>query len=282
MLRLTQFYKGETPCLGIWTEQGVIDVSAAAAARGVKAPGNMLEAIAGGPEALETLAGLDSVPMEEARFAPAVTGGDKILCIGRNYRGHAEECGRDLPEAPALFNKLRSALAAHRQTVFLPREYERYDYEGEMVAVIGKPCRNVPQEQAMEYVFGITCGNDLTARDLQYARANQWLMGKSLDNFGPVGPCVAVGLDCRDLGITTAVNGETRQNSRTSKMIFDLPYLIADLSRHFTLLPGDLLFTGTPEGVMQGYPEDRKHWLKPGDRVEVTLEGVGTLMNTLV
>lgn len=273
MLRLTQFWKDGAPALGVWTGEGVIDASAAA--------GTMLEAIQGGGALLERLAALEGPVLEEVRFAPVVTGGDKILCIGRNYKDHAEECGRELPGAPALFNKFRSSLAAHGQEIALPREYERYDYEGEMVAVIGRPCRNVPRERAMEYVFGITCGNDLTARDLQYARAGQWLMGKSLDSFAPVGPCVAVGLDPGDLGITTRVNGELRQNSRTSKLIFDLPYLIADLSRHFTLLPGDLLFTGTPEGVMQGYPEDKKQWLKPGDRVEVALEGVGTLVNTL-
>ena len=273
MLRLTQFWKNGVPALGIWTEKGVIDASAIA--------GTMLEAIAGGEQTLEMLEALEGPVLEGVPFAPVVTGGDKILCIGRNYKGHAEECGRELPEAPALFNMFRSALAGHGQEIFLPRMYERYDYEGEMVAVIGKVCRDVPRERAMEYIFGITCGNDLTARDLQYARANQWLMGKSLDGFGPVGPCVAVGLDPRDLAISTRVNGELRQSSRTSKLIFDLPYLIADLSRHFTLLPGDLLFTGTPEGVMQGYPEDKKQWLKPGDRVEVTLEGVGTLVNTL-
>lgn len=273
MLRLTQFWKNGVPALGIWTEKGVIDASAIA--------GTMLEAIAGGEQTLEMLEALEGPVLEEVPFAPVVTGGDKILCIGRNYKGHAEECGRELPEAPALFNMFRSALAGHGQEIFLPRMYERYDYEGEMVAVIGKACRDVPRERAMEYIFGITCGNDLTARDLQYARAGQWLMGKSLDGFGPVGPCVAVGLDPRDLAISTRVNGELRQSSRTSKLIFDLPYLIADLSRHFTLLPGDLLFTGTPEGVMQGYPEDKKQWLKPGDRVEVTLEGVGTLVNTL-
>lgn len=274
MLRLTQFWKDGAPALGVWTERGVMDATAAA--------GTMLEAIRGGEAALDRLTALEGPVLEEVRFAPVVTGGDKILCIGRNYREHAEECGRDLPAAPALFNKFRSALAGHGQEIPLPRMYERYDYEGEMVAVIGKVCRDVPRERAMEYIFGVTCGNDLTARDLQYARANQWLMGKSLDNFAPVGPCVAVGLDCRDLAISTRVNGELRQDSRTSRMIFDLPDLIADLSRHFTLLPGDLLFTGTPEGVMQGYPEEKKQWLKPGDQVEVTLEGVGTLVNTLI
>ena len=273
MLKLTQFWKDGAPALGVWTEEGVIDASAVA--------GTMLEAIQGGERVLEALARLEGPVMKEVSFAPVVTGGDKILCIGRNYKDHAAECGRELPGAPALFNKFRSALAGHGQTVALPEDYKNYDYEGEMVAVIGKSCRNVPREKAMEYIFGITCGNDLTARDLQYARANQWLMGKTLDNFAPVGPCVAVGLGPEDLEISTRVNGELRQHSRTSKMIFDLPYLIADLSRHFTLLPGDLLFTGTPEGVMQGYPEDRKQWLKAGDRVEVTLEGVGTLVTNL-
>ena len=150
------------------------------------------------------------------------------------------------------------------------------------MAVIGKPARNVPAEDALSYVFGFTCGDDLSTRDLQFARSGQWLMGKTFDGFAPVGPCVVPGLDPGDLAISTAVNGEIRQRARTSEMIFDVAHIIADLSRHFTLLPGDLLFTGTPEGVMQGYPADRKQWLRPGDRVEVTIEGIGTLSNTFI
>ena len=282
-MKLTQFCKNNAPALGIWTDRGIVDPAVEAARRGLTAPATMLEAIRGGEAAISLLESLsDGSTVEEAVLAPVVTGMDKLLCIGLNYRQHALECGSPLPPAPTLFNKFRSALAAHGQAIFLPRDYREYDYEGELVAVIGKPARNVAAEDALSYVFGYTCGDDLSTRDLQFARSNQWLLSKTFDGFAPVGPCVALGLDPGDLTLTTTVNGEVRQNSSTADLIFDVAHIIADLSRHFTLLPGDLIFTGTPSGVMQGYPPDRKRWLRPGDRVEVTIEGIGTLSNTFI
>ena len=282
-MKLTQFCKNNAPALGIWTDRGIVDPAVEAARRGLTAPATMLEAIRGGEAAISLLESLsDGSTVEEAVLAPVVTGMDKLLCIGLNYRQHALECGSPLPPAPTLFNKFRSALAAHGQAIFLPRDYREYDYEGELVAIVGKPARNVAAEDALSYVFGYTCGDDLSTRDLQFARSNQWLLSKTFDGFAPVGPCVALGLDPGDLTLTTTVNGEVRQNSSTADLIFDVAHIIADLSRHFTLLPGDLIFTGTPSGVMQGYPADRKRWLRPGDRVEVTIEGIGTLSNTFI
>lgn len=282
-MKLTQFCKNNVPALGIWTDRGIVDPAVEAARRGVTAPATMLDAIRGGEAAISLLETLDDGPtVEEAVLVPVVTGMDKILCIGLNYRKHALECGISLPPAPTLFNKFRSALAAHGQAIFLPRDYQEYDYEGELVAIIGKPARNVSAENALSHVFGYTCGDDLSTRDLQFARSNQWLLSKTFDGFAPVGPCVALGLDPGDLTLTTAVNGEVRQNSSTADLIFDVAHIIADLSRHFTLLPGDMIFTGTPSGVMQGYPADQKRWLRPGDRVEVTIEGIGTLTNTFI
>ena len=282
-MKLTQFFKNNTPALGICTDRGIVDAAAEGLCRGVSAPATMLEAIRGGEEALRLLESLSDGPVvEDPVLAPVVTDMDKILCIGLNYRQHIVECGKTAPAAPTLFNKFRSALAAHGQAIFLPRDYREYDYEGELVAVIGKPARNVAAEDALSYVFGYTCGDDLSTRDLQFARSNQWLLSKTFDGFAPVGPCVALGLDPGDLTLTTTVNGEVRQNSSTADLIFDVAHIIADLSRHFTLLPGDLIFTGTPSGVMQGYPADQKRWLRPGDRVEVTIEGIGTLSNTFI
>ena len=282
-MKLTQFCKNNAPALGIWTDRGIVDPAVEAARRGLTAPATMLEAIQGGEDALRLLASLSDGPVVESPvLAPVVTGMDKLLCIGRNYREHAQECGADLPPAPALFNKFRSALAAHGQAIFLPREYREYDYEGELVAVIGKPTRNVSPEDALGHVFGCTCGNDLSTRDLQFVRGEQWLLSKTFDGFAPMGPWVAVGLDPRDLAISSTVNGELRQNARTSDLIFDVAHIISDLSHHFTLLPGDVIFTGTPSGVMQGYPADQKRWLQPGDRVDVTIEGIGTLTNTFI
>ena len=286
-MKLTQFYKGNIPALGIWTPEGVIDAAAAAAAKGLTSPATMLEAIRGGKDALDLLASLPPIaPVESPRLAPAVTDMDKILCIGFNYRSHIQEFGKevstDLPTVPTVFNKFRCALTGHESSIFLPRSYREYDYEAELVVIISKPCRNVRAEDAPDYIFGCTCGNDVSTRDLQFARGGQWLMGKTFDGFAPIGPCVSVGLDPRDLAISCHVNGEKRQDSRTSRLIFDVACLIEDLSRHFTLLPGDLIFTGTPEGVVKGYPADQRQWLKPGDRVDVTIEGIGTLTNTFI
>ena len=283
-MKLTQFYHNSEAVLGIVTEQGIVDVPAEAERLGVAAPQTMLEAIEGGEAALSVLAKLAEEPscFAEGMPAPVVTGGEKILCIGLNYRQHARECNLPLPPAPVLFNKFSNALAADGDVITLMPDYREYDYEAELVAIIGKPCRNVTAEEALDYVFGYTCGNDLSTRDLQFARSNQWLLSKTLDGFAPIGPCVVTAqeVDPNNLHISSRVNGELRQNSNTSDMIFSTAQIIADLSRHFPLMPGDMIFTGTPQGVMHGYPADKKNWLKPGDTVEVTIEGIGTLHNS--
>ncbi len=283
-MKLTQFWKDDHIALGIVTEQGIVDAAAEAERRGIEVPGTMLDAIYSGEAGMDALKALTQAPQcfAEGKPAPVVTGCDKILCIGLNYRRHAMECNLPLPPAPVLFNKFSNTLAADGDCVYLDPAYVEYDYEAELVAVMGKPARNVTEEDALDYVFGYTCGNDLSTRDLQFARSNQWLLSKTFDGFAPIGPCVvtADALSPNDLAIGSIVNGEQRQNSRTSDMIFSLAQIISDLSRHFTLLPGDLIFTGTPQGVMHGYPADKKIWLKPGDSVEVTIEGIGTLKNT--
>ena len=285
-MKLTQFYRNGQPALAIVTPMGLVDVAAEAARRGLEAPVTMLQAIEAGEQGrkvLETLAE-DPKCFAEGKAAPVVTGGNKILCIGLNYLRHARECNLPLPPAPVLFNKFSNALAADGDAVTLDPAYREYDYEAELVAVIGKSARNVSEEEALDYVYGYTCGNDLSTRDLQFARSNQWLLSKTFDGFAPIGPCL-VTADCmnpNDLAISSTVNGETRQDSRTSDMIFSTAQIIADLSRHFTLLPGDMIFTGTPQGVMHGYPKDQKNWLKPGDEVTVTIEGIGTLHNRFI
>ena len=189
-----------------------------------------------------------------------------------------------MPAAPVLFNKFSNALAADGEEIRLDPTYLEYDYEAELVAVMGKPARNVPAEDALDYVFGYTCGNDLSTRDLQFCRSNQWVLSKSLDGFAPIGPCVVTAdeIDPNNLRIGCAVNGEIRQDSNTSDMIFTVAEIISDLSNHFTLLPGDIIFTGTPQGVMHGYPADQKNWLKPGDEVEVFIAHIGNLHNRFI
>ncbi len=287
-MKLVQFRREGRPALGIQTEGGIVDAAAEAARRGGTAPADMAAALSLGlSECRRLLEPLTQEPVcvfqaEAVKLALVVSDPPRILCIGLNYRRHAQECGLALPPAPVLFNKFQNALTADGTCIHLPNEYKEYDYEAELVAVIGKPAREVSEAEALDYVFGYTCGNDLSTRDLQFARGGQWLLSKTFDGFAPVGPCLvtADSLDPGSLDISSTVNGEVRQRSNTSDMIFSLPQIIADLSRHFTLLPGDLIFTGTPEGVMQGYPANRKNWLQPGDRVSVSIQGIGTLENS--
>lgn len=283
-MKLTQFVRDGEIRLAVITEKGMVDVAAEAACRAVAAPATMLELICSGKEGLAVISELteNATCFAEGDNAPVVTGGEKILCIGLNYMQHAKECNLPLPPGPVLFNKFPNALAADGDCITLPEAYREYDYEAELVAIMGKPARNVSEEEALNYVFGYTCGNDLSTRDLQFVRSSQWLLSKTFDGFAPIGPCVVTAdeVDPNNLPISSTVNGELRQNSNTSDMIFSTAQIIADLSRHFTLQPGDMIFTGTPQGVMHGYPKDQKNWLKPGDEVTVTIGGIGTLRNT--
>lgn len=285
-MKLTQIFRDDCIVLCAQTAQGLVDISAEAARRGVHAPQTMIDLIRSGKPGLKLVKDLAEGAncFAEGTPAPAVTGCGKVLCIGLNYRQHAKECNLAIPPAPVLFNKFENSLAADQEQIYLDPAYKEYDYEAELVAVIGKKAKNVSEADALDYVFGYTCGNDLSTRDLQFARSNQWVLSKSLDGFGPVGPCVipADEVDPQNLRISSKVNGELRQNSNTSDMIFTVAQIIADLSKHMTLMPGDIIFTGTPQGVMHGYPADKKNWLKPGDTVEVTIEHIGTLHNSFI
>lgn len=283
-MKLKQVLQNGQYVLAMEAENGWIDIAAESLRRGISAPLTMLEAIYAGLEGRKKLQQIAQNPecYTDAPTAPAVTGGEKILCIGLNYRQHAKECNLPMPKAPVLFNKFPNALAADGESIYLDPRYVEYDYEAELVAIIGREARNVSVEDALDYVFGYTCGNDLSTRDLQFVRSSQWLLSKTFDGFAPLGPCVvtADSIDPNNLNISSVVNGELRQNSNTSDMVFSTAQIIADLSSHFTLKPGDLIFTGTPQGVMHGYPKDQKRWLKPGDQVDVVIENIGTLHNT--
>lgn len=285
-MKLKQLRQNGQVILGIETPNGIVDVPGEAARRGWKAPCTMMEAILAGKDGLDVLEKLsqNAVCFTDAPVAPVVTGCDKILCIGLNYRQHAKECNLPLPPAPVLFCKFSNALAADGDAIELLPEYKEYDYEAELVAVMGKSAKNVSVEEALDYVYGYTCGNDMSTRDLQFARSSQWVLSKTLDGFAPIGPCLvtADSIDPDNLHISSVVNGELRQNSNTSDMIFSVAQIISDLSHHFTLAPGDLIFTGTPQGVMHGYPKDQKNWLKRGDRVDIIIENIGTLHNTMI
>lgn len=193
----------------------------------------------------------------------------KILCVGQNYRDHAKEMGKPVPERPLLFLKASSALLPHRFTIRLPQESERVDYEAELAVVIGRPTRKVSPEQAREHVFGYTCFNDVTARDIQ-KREVQFTRAKGFDTFAPMGPWVDTAFDPTNARIQCRVNGAITQDGTTADMVFDVFTLISFASQSMTLLPGDVISTGTPAGV--GPLED-------GDEVEVEVSGLGTLKN---
>jgi 2-keto-4-pentenoate hydratase/2-oxohepta-3-ene-1,7-dioic acid hydratase in catechol pathway len=180
--------------------------------------------------------------------------------------------GGEPPAEPVIFMKPSTAVIGHRETIAYPNLSERVDYEGELAIVIGRLCREVPAARAADVILGYTCANDVTARDLQQ-RDGQWTRAKGFDTFCPLGPWIETSLDPSDLAITTTVNGETRQSSRTKQLLHGIPALIEYVSQVMTLLPGDVILTGTPEGVGP---------LKVGDEVSVTIEHIGTLTNTVV
>lgn len=196
----------------------------------------------------------------------------KAFGIGRNYRAHAAEMGGDVPDEPLVFHKAVSALLPPGEPIVRRSAYERVDFEGELAVVIGRRATQVSAGDALDHVLGYTCGNDVTVRDLQ-KRDKLWWRAKGMDRTSPVGPVLVTDLDPSDLRIVTRINGAVRQAARTSQMIFSVPEIIAFISQTVTLMPGDVIMTGTPAGVGN---------LAPGDRVEVEIEGIGVLANPVI
>ena len=211
-------------------------------------------------------------PLAEVRLlAPVLP--SKVVAVGKNYAEHVREMGSELPAEPVLFLKPSTSVTGPGDRIAYPVKLtDRVDYEGELAVIIGRLCRDVPKERAYDVIFGYTCANDVTARDLQL-RDGQWTRAKGFDTFCPLGPWMETATDPSDLGITTRVNGEVRQHARTRELLWDVPSLIEYISSVMTLLPGDVLLTGTPEGVGP---------LTDGDEVSVTVESIGTLTNKVV
>ena len=203
-----------------------------------------------------------------------------ILCIGLNYKRHAEESGMAVPERPLLFIKATSTLLNPGDAIHLPSISDEVDYECELAIVIGKAAKHVSEADALDYVYGYTCCNDVSARDWQLRLDKQWARGKSFDTFSPLGPSIVTTEEIPDpnaLAITTHINGVLLQSSHTSDMIFNVRHIISYLSQGMTLLPGTVILTGTPEGVGMGRKPQR--WLKPGDICEIAIDGIGVLIN---
>lgn len=285
--------------LGVKLNDGIIDIlSALESLPDSGVPSEIMDVIAGGERAVDSLSGyverlLQSPDLgqtlllreEEVQYGPCVPAPNKIICVGLNYRQHAIETNAAIPEFPILFNKFSNSLTGHLHDVVLPeRVSSQVDYEAELVIVMGKKTKYVSKEHALEHVFGYCCANDLSARELQM-RTSQWLLGKSCDGFSPLGPYLVTKDEIADpnaLAIQCSVNGEVRQHSNTSDMIFPCHAVVSYISQHMTLEPGDIILTGTPEGVMLGYPADKRVYLKPGDIVTIEIEGLGKLTNRMV
>jgi 2-keto-4-pentenoate hydratase/2-oxohepta-3-ene-1,7-dioic acid hydratase in catechol pathway len=211
------------------------------------------------------------IPLKDVRLlAPCQPG--KVVCLGLNYRPHAAELNIKLPELPLLFLKPSTSVIGHGDDIVLPPNPERIDYEGELGVVIAKTAKNVAEADYEDYVLGYTCFNDVTDRVAQ-VRDGQWTRAKGYDTFAPTGPCISTGISPFNLKLETLVNGEVRQSGNTCDLIFGIPKLISFISGIMTLLPGDVIATGTPDGIGP---------LKAGDIVEIVIEGIGTLRNSVV
>lgn len=286
---LTNFWLGGTLRMGVKRGSTVLDVTAASDA-GLEAPGSAQALYSTGFPALKQLEvalkrwdelGEFYIDEGEVTYASPISAPGKLLCVGLNYRKHAAESGMAEPKEPVLFSKFNNSLAADHDEVAIGG-LTQVDYEAELALVIGKKGKNIPVEDALGYVLGYLNANDLSERRLQFV-SGQWLLGKTLDRFMPLGPYVVTADeagDPADMSIRSWVNGELRQDSNSSDMIFSVAQIVSYASRFMTLEPGDVISTGTPEGVAMGQPEP--DWLKPGDRVEVEVGDLGRLTNVMV
>lgn len=235
-------------------------------------------------DTLDALAGAegDTLALSEVTLLPTIPNPDKIICIGLNYLGHIAETGRDRPEYPSIFTRYPSTLVAHGEPLERPKVSDKFDFEGEFTVVIGKGGRHIPAKDAYDHVAGYTCLNDGSIRDFQRHTTQFW-SGKNFHKSGSMGPCMVTPDTLGDPTkprMVTRLNGEIMQDTSVGDLAFDVPALIAYLSTILELLPGDIIATGTPSGV--GNFRDPKVFMKPGDLIEVEIEGIGTLANSIV
>ena len=301
-MRLITYRRNGEPRLGAVVGDRAVDLAALAQAGGQSVPGDMLALIEAGPEALARVRQLvegagqrlpdgAAFPLSEVKLlSPIPRTRKNIICLGLNYAEHVAEGSRamnlerDLPKDPIYFSKPPTVLVGHEEAVIFDEAVStRMDWEAELGVVMARGGRKIPKDRALEYVFGYTCFNDVSARDLQRARGGQWHMGKSLDTYGPMGPWIVTADEIPDpqaLNIACRVNGVTKQDSNTRNMIFDVATCISDWSSAVTLEPGDVFATGTPDGV--GFARTPPEFMKPGDTVEVEIERIGVLRNPIV
>lgn len=230
----------------------------------------------------EIMTGYPVYDVGDVALAAPVPAPGKFVCIGLNYRDHAEEAGLSVGDVPTFFAKFNNAVTATGLPIVVPLASHRIDWEGELAFVMGQAAQNVPVQDALRFVAGYTIVNDVTARDYQF-KTSQWSMGKTFDTFGPMGPCIVDAADIPDpqvLSLSTTVNGERKQSASTSNMIFSVAQILSFLSTVMTLEPGDVIATGTPAGI--GALQTPRQWLRPGDVVETEVQGIGVLRNPVV
>jgi 2-keto-4-pentenoate hydratase/2-oxohepta-3-ene-1,7-dioic acid hydratase in catechol pathway len=266
-VRIARFTTGDEPQYGVVT--GDVDDL------GIPAEDTRLVGLAGDPLYVGVQLTDKELPLSEARLLAPVLPRSKVVGIGRNYAAHAAELGNEVPAEPLLFLKPNTSVVGPGDPVFYPRQSHEVHFEGELAVVIGRICRDVPPEQATDVIHGYTIANDVTARDLQRSDG-QWTRAKGFDSFCPLGPWIETDLDPNDFAegrsVQTHLNGDLKQDGSTRDLIFDIPTLIAHVTSVMTLLPGDVILTGTPEGVGP---------MQVGDEVEVSIAGLGTLTNTV-
>ena len=286
-MKLATFEADGRVVAGLVLGDSIVDVELASEGK----LGGPLAAMLGNADAmarLRTLAGRgaddlarSARPIAKVALLAPVPRPGKVLCLGLNYRDHAAESGMDLPAEPVVFAKASSSVIGHRAPIRLPAVSSKVDYEVELAFVVGRAAKNVPEERAMQHVAGYTVLNDVSARDYQLEKAGgQWHLGKSFDTFCPIGPWLVTPDEIEDphsLDLQCTVSGERLQASNTSQMVFTVPQIVAYLSQVLTLEPGDVVATGTPPGV--GFAREPVRFLRAGDVVECTVEGVGTLIN---
>jgi 2-keto-4-pentenoate hydratase/2-oxohepta-3-ene-1,7-dioic acid hydratase in catechol pathway len=260
-VRIARFTTGDDPRFGIVT--GDVDDY------GIPDEESLITALVGDPLYVGLQPTDEQVRLADARLLSPVLPRSKVVGIGKNYAAHAAEMGGEVPDEPLMFLKPNTSVVGPGDPVFYPRQTQELHFEGELAVVIGRICRDVPKEKYADVIHGYTIGNDVTARDLQ-RKDGQFTRAKGFDSFCPLGPWVETELDVSDLRVQTFLNGEVKQDGRTADLIFDVPTLIAHVTSVMTLLPGDVILTGTPEGVG---PMD------VGDEVEVSIQGIGNLTN---
>jgi 2-keto-4-pentenoate hydratase/2-oxohepta-3-ene-1,7-dioic acid hydratase in catechol pathway len=263
-VRIARFTTGDEPQYGVIS--GDIDEL------GIPADDSKIVALAGDPLYVGVQLTDTELALADVRLLAPVIPRSKVVAIGKNYAAHAAEMGGEVPAEPLMFIKPNTSVVGPGDPVFYPRQSAEVHYEGELAVVIGRICRDVPAERAGDVIYGYTVGNDVTARDLQ-RKDVQFTRAKGFDSFCPLGPWIETELDTSDLRVTTHLNGDLVQDGRTKDMVFDVPFLVAYVSSVMTLLPGDVILTGTPEGVG---PMD------VGDEVEVTVSGIGSLTSKVV